>query len=498
MAMAMATSLLPRNPQGSAPVGAKQRSQGLLGSVGLAASATGRRTVSSGKGILVPPVSARSSHIPRRRLVFDSSDSQVTLSSARSMTASLSGGDGGGGSEVQQQQQQQQQQQLLFQFQPVTPLAGTPTSPSRSSLATSERIRRWRQLREQNWDDSFAKSSSADGSDGGNGNLANLGWEELAFMMPQAKGFFGDLGGPPSAASTRALLLQRPLRGASASGVLCKTAMHDSPQWTQQQTLLPGAGGPYGDWYGSPLYVAYTRSIEEHGSGISPRDRLTHALQGVHAELRQITEADGAGCSLPQLLRCLEPLWEELRVPTDLRHSAWQGRRPRPATAEEFVRVMEHASALLAFRDATVLVINGLQEHERLLTNLQQEVGPLEQRHPSYAQLQRIDLALQQFLSTWSRRFAKPPWSEGFGSELPPAQFIWRGADALAQIRLDGASLWQQTSSVTSGSSSKVGMSRRPAGPQNCADRAALNDVRGLRALLRSGGGSSGIANTSA
>jgi len=371
-------------------------------------------------------------------------------------------------------------------FQPVPPTSA-PTSPSRTSPAAAARARRWCQLREQNWDSSFASAPVDGGTDGGAGDLATLGWEDLAFTMPQARGFLSDSRDPSSASSSRLLLLQRPLRGGSAGGPLVKPMAMGASFWTPQ-SLPSGTGVPYEDWYGSPLYAAYSRSIESGGAS-NPREKLTQALQGVHTELRSITEADGVGCDFDELLRCLEPLWQELQVPSESRCSTWQARQP----AEEFALSLEHARGLLAFRDATVLVINGLQEHESLVAKLQREVGPTEQESPALAQLERIDSALQQFLATWSRRFAQPPWSESADSEQPPAQFIWRGADALAQIRLDSAAL-RQPSGSTIGSINRAAIPRRAAGPQNCADRAALNDARGLRAMLRSGGGPGGPA----
>jgi len=343
------------------------------------------------------------------------------------------------------------------------------------------------------------------------------------------------------------------------------------------QTLPPQASAGYGDWYNSNLNEIYVGAMQQE-QGAAPREFLSRVLVGRHATLRDVIEAEEPDAQTVML--SLEPLWDELQVPTSVRES-WQ-------QSYDVAALCRHAKSLLAFRDATLLVINGLQEHERLVACLRQKdsdtIGSTgasggaaataasptsasslpsssSSRASLMAQLQRVDTAVTKFITTWSRHFMVPPWLDeaaapGSNAVHPPAIFIWRGVDALAQLRLDGADLahreagsgagaggggaesrgqgggsgsqpWealfrtpgdgsssmlarelsasllgdrhkdynasQNSLAASSGSGFPLSPSR-VGGPQNSSKRAALNDARALRSLLRSGGTSGQLA----
>jgi len=316
----------------------------------------------------------------------------------------------------------------------------------------AERVRRWRHVREQGWNGSFAS--------------------DVPHSPPQPL--------PLSLARNFTRLL-----GANTA----------SATSLEGQQVIAGA---YGEWFGSPLHAAYIRSIQQ-AKGETPKEILMRVLQGDHAELRGTVEAsEAAGESLveggaEQLVELLEPLWRELEVPEECKMAMRQ-------SSSELEPLLKHARELLALRDATVLVMNGLHEHERLMAQVQEQAEPLEEESPLARQFQRIDGALAHFMATWGRRFVAPPWLDveapgPSASDLPPATFQWRGVDALAQIRRDGNALRQRDAgaSLTEG----LAWRRLPTGgPQHSANRAALNDARGLRSMLR-GAGSSGFLSGS-
>merc|ERR1719215_621202 len=209
------------------------------------------------------------------------------------------------------------------------------------------------------------------------------------------------------------------------------------------------------------------------------------------------------------------PLWAELQVPEECQAPAWQQASNLEQEGLLVKQLEELARSMLAFRDATILVINGLLERERLV-ELADHTSTA-QNSEALMQLGRVDAALMQFISTWGRRFAQPPWLPAPTREvapLAPARFIWRGADALLLLKAGGANTPQapvaaspgrnvapsslatpRSLSAGAGAPGSIGAvnsflgppgRRLRGGPQHCAGRAALNDARGLRAMLRS------------
>jgi len=252
------------------------------------------------------------------------------------------------------------------------------------------------------------------------------------------------------------------------------------------------------EWHGSCLHEEYEALGE--AAVVSPsggsRELLAAALEGSHQSLRALLQRLGSAESgdLPSqeresLLAAMDPLWEDLQVSDEGRS------RVVPENAVEF------ATALLTYRDKAIVVIHGLTEHDRLLQALWhlESDGPGSSKAQAnlLARLSQIDEALLKLLAAWNRRYADgPPYEDTHTANQTgkPMVFLWRGADAAAQVQKDVEALLSRPTTGLEGGPSWRRRRGDPT-PSNCSQRAALNDCRALRAVLRSAvGGGDGLS----
>lgn len=310
----------------------------------------------------------------------------------------------------------------------------------------------------------------------------------------------------------RSLWMQRKVVGQERSGrSKGKTIFKHSSE------AVPGQIGPlsgakknvYGDWYGSPLQVFCSSvcfcSEAERNSNIA----MDSLVLQTHQDLRSALEGNANGF---EMLHFIEPLCRELQVPQHIQQLICSDDGAWADDAENAsVTLYRVTQELLAFRDATVLIISSLLQQEQVFQKWKRAKCPLPPlsaqkskgryscdspvlasavvRDAEHEQLCQMTQNIAQFISSWGQKYAHPPWSlAGFErTDPPPAVFMWRGVNALIQIELCAALL---TSTVVNEAGDEVNLKTDPMeseGPRNCADRAALNFSRGLRATLRGG-----------
>lgn len=288
------------------------------------------------------------------------------------------------------------------------------------------------------------------------------------------------------------------------------------------------------EWHCSALHLAYLKNMELLVDGGDSKLLRGLVLDKTHAELRALVhshdtdaEPDSTNKELPNVMALLRALWDELQVPNEMRFVGLyqeqngilccdgdikQGPLMLEAGAVKLEAVARHTRALLAYHDATLEIIHGLEEHERLLPLAVKEAGNSTKDNPQLTQLSKIDESLVQSIKAWCHRFADPPWLKNVDSNQSSdpgkhAKFLWQGIDTLQQIQADDAALLPQrvaegnalqawdpkhsSSEIVSASPSP--RKHRRGLPQHCANRATLTDSRGLRAYLRSGENSYGI-----
>ncbi|CAE8731520.1 unnamed protein product, partial [Polarella glacialis] len=105
-------------------------------------------------------------------------------------------------------------------------------------------------------------------------------------------------------------------------------------------------------------------------------------------------------------------LWDELQVPAEVRHS-WRALLQLGKQAEALT---SHAGQLLGYRDATMLVLHGLSEHDQLMAEVRARPwnsrggggGGSAEAGALVARLEQTGGALLRLLEDWEGRFGAP------------------------------------------------------------------------------------------
>lgn len=413
--------------------------------------------------------------------------------------------------------------------------SGVLSSPSRSSPLDTAQELQWRRLRERRWDASFANRGEQgipDVSKDEELDSTTPGWQKehtRAFAALTPLNLFGGTKmswgmSQEMAANWAISLATNPVQPSSMRGL-------------GPNALSNGLGGPqdipthqrkeedlsqdYVEWYGSALHEQFLQSVQARREDAAEGDISTiinlameDQLEGSHIELRNLMLDRNSGRPCNSIAwadvcqKLLNVLINEVQIEDKWGQAAY-------TTGDT---VAGRASEMLDFRDTTIRIIGALLERETALRGCGnvEDLGKRDSDDPIVQRLAKMSHALNLGISSWSRRFGH--FAQLTGGRVTSQQgstgakrsvFLWKGRDALQQVRvilpreqsglLSGGSSAQFEGGFPGATSGSLGMSpvlsvdsqgRVPG--FRCEDRACRSGTRALRGLLRGGDGAAG------